>query len=108
MFDLSHLFGLVYDLGSGFIGDGETGAVEGLGFNLTDIEYLAGPGPFNLCDGQFTCAQIEDLFGGGLSETFALITIVETSEVPLPAALPLFIGGLALGRSVTKRKNKKA
>lgn len=45
---LANLYGLVYDTGSGFIGDGWTGDVEGVAsnwFGSTGSDYASGLGP---------------------------------------------------------------
>jgi hypothetical protein len=55
---LPDLFGLVYDLNGGPLGDGTTGDVEGIGV-FTLPGYIVGPGPLgNVCDGTNVCGEV--------------------------------------------------
>lgn len=71
------LFGLVYDLDGGPLGDGLGGDIEGIGAFDFDNLYLAGPGPFAECGIGVDCAVVE---GPG--------------SVPEPASLLLSVVGL--------------
>ena len=99
-FDLSNLFGFVYDLDGGPLGDGLTGGVEGIAAGSGAESYAAGPGPAQQCGIGIDCAAVGD--GTGTDSSQELISINPTScgapatpATPVPA-LPLF-GLLALG-----------
>lgn len=112
--DYSHLFGLVYDVGSGFIGDGagDNGS-EGLASHwsplgqpngVSDFEYLSGPGPLLNTGGRVT-----NLLSSAVSSTDQLIVVVDPAPVPLPGAIWLFgtalMGFLGYSRSAKVRAN---
>jgi hypothetical protein len=63
---LGSLFGLVYDLDGGPLGDGLDLAIEGVGASSFKDTYLAGPGPFarGACDGTNACGYV----AGGVPE----------------------------------------
>jgi hypothetical protein len=72
---LADLFGLVYDLDGGDLGDGVALAIEGIGAqNFTSI-YFAGPGPLGSvpCDGSNICGFIVDSVPE--PSTWALMTL---------------------------------
>lgn len=52
------LFGLVYDLNGGPLGDGITLDVEGILAISSAALYVAGPGPFDVCGIGVDCAQV--------------------------------------------------
>ena len=91
-------WGLVYDIGSGFIGDGLGGDIEGIASNYQNafgIEYITGPGfalPY--------LGSVTDLATGAMSITNALVAVV---EIPEPASLPLVAAGHALAVFVRRR-----
>ena len=58
--DFTELFGLVYDI-DGDIGDGLTGAIEGVAADYANGFWIAGPGPLFLlepCDGLQLCGIV--------------------------------------------------
>lgn len=81
------LFGLVYDLNGGVLGDGTTLAVEGIGAVGGSTSFLIGPGPVGLCD------------------TGAVCGIIEGPAVPEPATWAMMIAGFGLvGAAVRRRR----
>jgi hypothetical protein len=96
---MGDLYGLVYDIGSGFIGDGNAGYTEGLASNWlmssVGYSYASGLGPNSSYGGIVT-----DLATGASSSTQNLIAV---SSVPLPSALLLFGPALA-GLGMLRRK----
>ena len=100
-FSFADFAGLVYDLDGGPLGDGTSGAVEGIAASSAAGDYSAGPGPESLCGVGSDCASVTD--GTGTDSSQELITInggacggSSTAEavpaVPLPLLLAL--GGL--------------
>jgi hypothetical protein len=86
----SALSGLVYDVGSGFIGNGPNGAVEGLAsnwFGIDGYDYASGLGPTGTAGG-----RIISIATGVTSSTEQLIAV---SVVPEPGTVALFALGLA-------------
>ena len=95
---LADLFGLVYDVGSPFIGDGSSGAVEGMAtnfFGVVGFNYASGLGPTLGFGG-----RVNDITTGAVSSTSALITVV-----PEPSTYALFAVGITFlaGRKFTQR-----
>lgn len=84
--DFLTLFGLVYDLDGGLLGDGLTMDVEGMGAQNQSFFFFAGPGPIVECGDAGRCG------------------IVGTSDVPTPAALALFGLGI-LGLDAATRRS---
>ena len=74
--DFLGLFGLVYDLDGGPLGDGLGLDIEGIVAGVDFFSYVAGPGPFDVCGIGVDCAFV-------------------AGAVPEPAILWLGIMGLA-------------
>ncbi len=95
-FGYDNLFGLVYDLDGGDLGDGVGGDIEGIGaavFAPTEpyFDYIAGPGPFFPCGSGFDCGAVSDGSAVSFSQQFVIVT---PKPVPEPGALLLMLIGL--------------
>ena len=80
-------FGLVYDVGSGKIGDGAGGDIEGVASNYLGsigFGYASGLGPTGGLGG-----SVIDFASGAISSTGELVTVV-----PAPATWALLVAGL--------------
>jgi hypothetical protein len=93
------LNGLVYDVGSGFIGDGPTGSIEGVAsnwFGASGIDFASGLGPLGVFGG-----RVIDVATGATSRTEQLIAVV-----PEPGTWALFAlgGAFVLRRSLARRR----
>jgi hypothetical protein len=102
--DFSHTFadlsGLVYDLGSGFIGDGDTIDVEGIAsnwFGVAGFDYATGLGPTGGFGG-----RVIDIATGAESSTPNLVVV---AQVPEPGTLAVLVLGLA-GLAASRRRNQ--
>jgi hypothetical protein len=93
-FSFADFVGLVYDLDGGPLGDGTTGAVEGIAANSAAGSYSAGPGPESVCGVGSDCAVITD--GTNTDNSQELISInggscgASNAAEPVPA-MPLHL-----------------
>ena len=87
------LFGLVYDLGSGFLGDGLDDHIEGILAWNGNALYGVGPGPlWNPCG----TGQICSLVGNRDWINFSSEGVyVSATEIPEPATVALIVFGMA-------------
>ena len=87
------LFGLVYDLGSGFLGDGLDDHIEGILAWNGNALYGVGPGPlWNPCG----TGQICSLVGNRDWINFSSEGVyVAATEIPEPATVALIVFGMA-------------
>ena len=76
-FSFANLFGLVYDLNGGPLGDGLHGSREGIGATSSAGSFWIGPGPRPICGVGVPCGDIEG------------------QAVPEPAVWFLLLSGLA-------------
>lgn len=95
---LADLSGLVYDVGSPYLGDGPSGSTEGMASNWNGgfgFDYASGLGPTGGFGG-----RVIDLATGAMSSTPDLVAVV-----PEPSTYALFTLGVALllGRKLTRR-----
>jgi hypothetical protein len=100
----SDLSGLVYDIGSGFIGDETSPDTEGLAsnwFGFSGFIYVSDMGPTGGFGG-----RVIDIATGATSSSQELITV---TAVPEPETYAMFMAGLGLlGFIVRRRKNGQA
>jgi hypothetical protein len=92
------LYGLVYDLGSGFLGDGPTGDIEGIASNFLSpigVVYASGLGPTGDFGGYVQVRATDAI--SGTSE------LVAVSAIPEPGTLALIGLGVA-GLAITRRR----
>ena len=96
------LFGLVYDLDGGPLGDGLSLDTEGIGAADAMFSYNAGPGPVDECGQGVDCGIVSD--GTNLDASQQLIPVSEViaqpTAIPIPywalVILALMLGGLGL------------
>lgn len=95
----SNLYGLIYDIGSGFLGDGYNGSEEGLASNwggASGFDYASGLGPANVLGG-----RVINIATGATSSSENLISV---TSVPVPDAAWLLGSGLLGLIGVARRK----
>ena len=103
--DFTHTFadldGLVYDIGSGFIGDGTTGDIEGMASynSVANFDYPSGLGPLGVYGG-----MVWELPEEKLSFTNNMIVVTDPVPVPVPGALWLSCSGLLGCWQLRRRK----
>jgi hypothetical protein len=95
---IDDLFGLVYDLGTPFLGDGLTLGIEGIGATGSQFEYETGQGPLGTNGG----------FVGNLDPSVTDSTELLVSVVPEPSTLTLFALGLVGMAAVSRRRPARA
>ncbi len=83
------LFGLVYDLNGGPLGDGTTLAIEGIGASAPGLLFAIGPGPVALCGTGSVCGTIEGPAAG---------------VIPEPGTWALLIAGFGLVGAAARRR----
>ena len=90
----AQLFGLVYDLNGGPLGDGTSLAIEGIGALGGGLTFLIGPGPVGVCGGASACGIIEG---------------PAAAPIPEPQSWALLIAGFGLmGAALRRRKTRLA
>lgn len=85
-FVFGDLFGLVYDLDGGPLGDGLTLDIEGIGAISGVTSFAIGPGPVGVC---------------GIGEVCG---IIDGPAVPEPPMLPLVVSGMTWAVAVVRRR----
>ncbi|MFN3371248.1 MAG: PEPxxWA-CTERM sorting domain-containing protein [Sphingomonadaceae bacterium] len=70
------LYGLVYDLDGGSLGDGTTLAVEGIGALGSGTGFIIGPGPYAVCGTGQTCGVIEGPAAGAIPEPMSWVMLI--------------------------------
>ena len=82
------LYGLVYDLDGGPLGDGLSLAIEGIGAAGGVFKYEVGPGPVAQCGQQADCGVVTDGDNSDFSQELVQVNATPIPPVPLsPAAL---------------------
>jgi hypothetical protein len=86
--NFDNLFGLVYDLDGGPLGDGFMLDVEGIGA-FSEFQYLAGPGPLACVEGITICGVVSQDSDGEFSTTLELVQVeaVQVEAVPEPLTI---------------------
>lgn len=89
------LFGLVYDLDGGPLGDGQVLDIEGVGAQNLTYQYFAGPGPVEVCGIGLDCAFVSD----GINQDFSqeLLVLVEPPRIPTLSQWSLLILMMVIG-----------
>lgn len=88
---LSDFYGLIYDVNSGFIGDGAGGDIEGMASNWNGyfgFDYASGLGPTGGLGG-----RVIDIATGATSSSTELISV---SAVPEPETWGMLLAGVGL------------
>lgn len=83
------LFGLVYDLNGGPLGDGTSLAIEGIGAAGGGLGFSIGPGPVGVCGTPAICGFIEG---------------PAAAPIPEPQSWALMIAGLGLAGAALRRR----
>ncbi len=95
----SNLSGLVYELGSGFIGDGYAGGAEGMASNwngTSGFDFASGLGPTGGWGGRAI-----NVATGGTSTSAQLISV---TSVPEPETYAMLLAGLGVMGAVARRR----
>ena len=85
---------------------GDISALQFNGGNLTDITGAAVIGAASLSVNALTSVYFDNLATGGISSDDTITATL--ASTPLPAALPLFAGGLGLLGMFARRRKQKA
>ena len=86
-----NFFALVYDIGSGFLGDGTALDEEGISATMDSFDYVTGQGPTGLDGGEVTNFI-------GLDTTAQLVVVTQVPEPTTSILLALGLVGIAAGR----------
>jgi hypothetical protein len=85
--DFANLFGLVYHLDGGPLGDGTKGDIEGIGADNSSAFFAICPGPVGLCDIGELCGEITG------------------PAIPEPGTWAMLIAGFGLVGATLRRRN---
>jgi hypothetical protein len=103
---LEDLFGLVYDINAGPLGDGISQHIEGiLAFNDADL-YAAGPGPtWSVCGVGVPCAGVLNDHHFSYSAELVQVTSTVSVAVPEPGSVGLIVLGVVCLLVARRRMN---
>lgn len=108
---IDDLFGLVYDLDGGPLGDGVLLAIEGVRSVDATFLYEAGPGPFGgaICGTGVDCARVTQDEAEDFSQELVQVTALAIEPVPFSPAmlvlLALLLGAIGIRNVSMKSHN---
>ena len=99
---LNYLYGLVYDVGSGYLGDGTTGDIEGIVTQNYSYTYASGMGPLSILGGEIGTGSFFSL-----TPLTATDNLIQVTSTPEPASILLFGTGIAGLAGIRLRRKKQ-
>ena len=102
---IDSLFGLVYDLDNGPLGDGLALDIEGIGVVNSfffGLDYAAGPGPIGICDGVSSCGIVQ---GASFSTQLVAVTPKDAAQTPEPFS---WVGLIGIGTAAVLKSKRNS